>query len=181
MQEELFELITAAGQKQEMVRILSCNEKSGKYGLALTEKEAKQLLVCRRNALKEQRRVEFGEGILPKLIDSFCDSQYISQYEYMDTLASLQDIFYLYKNESMDELTDDELIAFMREQFEGVCYGSLEYLSETCLERFSRAVRCGYTGYRKSGGKGEYGNEKLSEEMRWDKDIFFEIWNELIS
>ncbi len=181
MQEELFELMVAAGQKQEMARILSCNEKSAKYGLALTEEETRQLLICRRNTLKEQRRVEFGEGILPKLIDSFCDSQYISQYEYRDTLAALQDIFYLFKNESGDELTDDELIAFMREQFEGVCFGSLEYLSETCLERFAQAIRHGYTGHRKSAGKGEYNNDRLSEEMRWDKDTFYEVWNELIS
>lgn len=181
MREELFELITAAEQKQEMQRILSCNEKTGKFGLSLTEAETGLLLAGRHNALKEQRRVEFGEGILPKLIESFCDSQYINQDDYLETLMALQDIFYLFKNESRDQLADDELITFMREQFEGVCYGSLEYLSETCLERFARAVRGGYTGFRKSAGKGEHGNGKLAEEKRWDKDIFFEIWNELIS
>ena len=30
------------------------------------------------------------------------------QENYADTLMRLQDIFYLYKNESLDELTDDE-------------------------------------------------------------------------
>ena len=32
------------------------------------------------------------------------------QENYADTLMRLQDIFYLYKNESLDELTDDELL-----------------------------------------------------------------------
>lgn len=181
MQEKLLELIVAGQQRQEMQRVLDCNKTSGKYGLTLTKDDARQLLICRQNTLKEEKRVEFGEGILPKLIEAFCDSQYISQFEYMETLVSLQEIFYLFKNESMDFLDDDELIAFMREQFEGICYGSLEYLSETCMERFTRAIRSGYRGYRQSGGRGEYNNSKLSEEMRWDKDLFFEIWNELIS
>lgn len=58
----------------------------------------------------------------------------------------------------------------MREQFEEVCYGSVEYLEETCLERFARAVRAGYRRYVRRQGHGEY--ERLSEEMRWDKELY---------
>ena len=87
--------------------------------------------------------MEFGGGVFQKLIYAFCDSVYIRQDNYADTLASLQDIFYLYKNESMDILTDDELIELMREAFDGECEGSLEYLEETCLEQIARAIRGG--------------------------------------
>ena len=86
--------------------------------------------------------MEFGKGVLEKLVYAFCDSDYIYQENYAETLARLQDIFYLYKNESMDELTDDELIDVMREAFDGECQGSLEYLEETCLEKFAREIRC---------------------------------------
>lgn len=181
MQDELFELILAGDQKQEMLRIMSCNEKTQAFGLSLTMEDTQVLLRNRKNTLKEQRRVEFGEGILPKLIEEFCDSQYINQDEYTAILTDLQEIFYLYKNESMDQLTDDELLTFMREQFDGVCFGSVEYLSGTCLERFGRAIREGYRDYRRSGGKNEYGTGKLAEEMRWDKELFYEVWSELIS
>lgn len=70
--------------------------------------------------MREQQRVEFGESILPKLIDTFYDSPYISQSSYSDTCIRLQEIFYLYKNETMDEMTDDELLEFMKEQFDTV-------------------------------------------------------------
>ena len=70
--------------------------------------------------MREQQRVEFGESILPKLIDTFYDSPYISQSSYPDTCIRLQEIFYLYKNETMDEMTDDELLEFMKEQFDTV-------------------------------------------------------------
>ena len=95
----------------------------------------------RKEDLKEQQRIEFGEGILPKLIFTFCDSPYIYQDNYVDTIIRLQEIFYSYKNEVMDELTDDELLDFMKKAFDGECKGSLEYLEETALEQYARNVR----------------------------------------
>ena len=47
---------------------------------------------------QKQKRVEFGEGIVPKIIYEFCDSNYIDQNNYVDTIIRLQEIFYLYKN-----------------------------------------------------------------------------------
>ncbi len=179
MQEELFEVLAAAGQKQELERVIACNEKTQKFGLALTQDEARMLVQCRQDALKKQRRVEFGEGILPQLIQAFCDSQYIDRNNYADTLVQLQDIFYLYKNEAEDNLTDDELVEVMKELYEEICFGSAEYLQETCLERFARAVRAGYRGYISSGGKGDY--EAFSEEQRWDRDLYLQVLYEELS
>ena len=131
----------------------------------------------RRSALKEQKRVEFGQGILPQLIYEFCDSDYISQDNYLETMVRLQEIFYLYKNETMDELTDMELIHFRKEQFETVCYGDLEYLEETCLDIFSQAVRGGYRGYRQTEGRGEY--SQFDEVQRWDPKVYLEALKNL--
>ena len=178
MQKEWYELIAAGQQKKELSRLLSCNEKSAQYGLVLTEEEALKLLTCRNEALMEQGRVEFGGGILPALMEAFCDSDYITQDEFADTLADLQEVFYLYKNEANENLTDEELITFMREQFDDVCCGSVEYLEETCLERFARAVRAGYDDFIQSGGSCEY--ERFSEEMRWDKELFLQVYYELL-
>lgn len=87
-----------------------CNEYTQKYGLTLTSKDIISLMESRREVLKEQERIELGESILPKLVYAFCDSPFIYQDNYVDTISGLQDIFYLYKNESMDMLSDDELI-----------------------------------------------------------------------
>ena len=133
--------------------------------------------MCRNASLKKYRRVEFGEGILDKLIFTFCDSQYINQENYREVMEELQDIFYSFKNEAMDLLTDDELLTFMKEQFEEICMGDTEYLESTCLPRFACAIRFGDRGYVKSGGKGEY--EKLSEEQRWDGELFMDVIKEL--
>lgn len=177
MEENIFELLQIKKEQNELMQLVSFNKNTEKFGLTLTQEDAKALMICRNDSLKKYRRVEFGKGILDKLIYTFCDSQYINQENYLGTLERLQDIFYEFKNEAEDKLTDDELLTFMREQFESVCFGDTEYLEGTCLQRFATAVRAGYTGYQKSGGHNEY--EEFDEEQRWDKDLYMDVVKEL--
>ena len=144
-----------AADQAQVGKVMETNQYTQRYGLILKPEDAQIIVAERRNTLREQKRVEFGQGILPQLIYEFCDSGYISQSNYVETMIRLQEIFYLYKNETMDELTDNELVHFMKEQFETVCYGDLEYLEGTCLDIFSQAVRSGYRGYRRTEGRGE--------------------------
>ena len=129
-----------SGQNQ-LQKVLDMNKKTQQFGLVLTEQAAKLLVEARGEELRRQQRMEFGESILSKLIFTFCDSEYIFQDNYVETIIRLQEIFYIFKNETMDELTDDELLTFMRKQFENVCHGDLEYLEGTCLSNFARAIR----------------------------------------
>lgn len=158
---------------------METNQYTQRYGLILKPEDAQIIVAERRNTLREQKRVEFGQGILPQLIYEFCDSGYISQSNYVETMIRLQEIFYLYKNETMDELTDNELVHFMKEQFETVCYGDLDYLEGTCLDIFSQAVRSGYRGYRRTEGRGEY--SQFDEVQRWDPELYLEALRELQS
>ena len=128
-------------EQTQLANVIKTNEYTEKFGLSLSEEEAGLLVAERKDSLKEQRRVEFGEGILPKLIFAFCDSPYLYQDNYVDTMGRLQDIFYLFKNESLDGATDDELIEYMRAAFDSECEGSLEHLEDTVLEQFAREVR----------------------------------------
>ncbi len=77
----------------------------------------------------------------------------------------------------MDEITDDELLHFMKEQFENTCFGDLEYLESTCLAIFSQAIRAGYDGFKGTEGYGEY--EKFDEVKRWDYELYLETLKEL--
>lgn len=172
---EWMALISEQNQVQAVVRM---NLRTEKFGLVLTEEDARQLVLLRRDNLKEQQRVEFGEGILPKLIDKFCDSSYIDQNNYVQIIARLQEIFYLYKNEMLDEISDDELLEFMREQFDTVCFGDLDYLEETCLDIFAQAVRAGYRGYQETGGRGEF--KKMDIVRRWDREVFLQTLSDLM-
>lgn len=177
MAEDIFLQLQQMKQKQEMVQLIACNKKTEKFGLALTEENTKELILCRNESLKKYRRVEFGNGILDKVIFVFCDSQYIIQDNYVEILKRLQDIFYEFKNEALDKLSDDELLTFMREQFETICFGDLDYLETTCLERFAAAIRGGYRGYEKTGGSKEY--EKFDTEQRWDNELYYEVVKEI--
>lgn len=127
--------------QNQIQNVLKTNSFTAKYGLELSEEEAELVVRERWNSLKEQQRIEFGEGILSKLIFEFCDSPYINRDNYAETLISLQEIFYLYKNESMDLFTDDELIEYMKNAFDNECQGSLEYLEDTVLEKLGRWAR----------------------------------------
>lgn len=164
-------------EKAQVGRLLETNQYTERYGLILSEEDANLLVAERKEVLKEQRRVEFGNSILPKIIYAFCDSSYIYQDNYVEMMTRLQEIFYSYKNEMLDEITDEELIYFMKEQFEGNCFGDLEYLESTCLAIFGQAIRAGYRGYQRTKGKDEY--RQFDEVVRWDKELYLEVLNEL--
>ena len=153
------------------------NQYTEKFGLILSEKDTEILIEEKNNALRYENRVEFGESILSQIIYCFCDSAYISQDNYLDTLIRLQEIFFLYKNEMQDEISDYELLNFMKEQFEGVCAGDLDYLEGTCLEIFSEAIRSGYDGFRHTEGRGEFSRFDIAQ--RWDKELYLYVLNEL--
>jgi len=143
-----FNLIPFASEiakKKAIAEILKCNDLTEKYGLVLNEKEALELVEIRTASLKNNGRMEFGAGIIDKLIKEFCDSPYISQRDYQKILQELIDIFYYYKNETMDLISDDDLIKFMKKSFNGVCGGSLELLSGRELHKLAENLRFGFS------------------------------------
>lgn len=108
-----------------------CNELTERYGLSLREEQIRALMTARSESLRTTGRIEMGESILPKLIYAFCDSPYIFRDTYCSTLGTLQELFYTFKNELNDELSDDELLEAMVRLFNEKGHGSLEYL-ENC-------------------------------------------------
>lgn len=124
----------------EITNIKKCNEYTSKYGLKLVDNEINNLLERRKETLKETDRIEFREGIINKLIRQFCDSPYINQENYAATLYELIEIFYEYKNETMDLISDDELIEFMKKSFDGIAKGDLEYLSGTVMYKMRENI-----------------------------------------
>lgn len=74
-----------------------------------------------------------------------CKAMGFSLEEIKDLLEELQDIFYFFKGEAMEQIADDELIEFMKRDFDGKCQGSIEYLSGTSLEELCRGTRYGLT------------------------------------
>lgn len=164
--------IQLMSEQNQLAQVLNTNPYTEKFGLVLSEADARLLVQERKETLRTEQRVEFGEGMLPGLIYAFCDSPYIYQDNYVDTIGRLQEIFYLYKNEMQDEITDAELLEFMREQFDTVCSGDLDYLEGTCLDIFAQAIRAGYQGYQQTEARGAF--QELDIVVRWDRELYLQ-------
>lgn len=141
--------------------VLKCNDITSKFGLALTEKQVLALMETRSIALKENGRMEFFGCVIDKIINEFCDSHYLYMQNYEETLHELIEIFYYYKNETSDLMSDDELILYMKRKFDGACQGSLDLLSGRELDVLARGLRHGYTP--------DYLNDTL--EDLWEDEI----------
>lgn len=177
MENEKNNWLESLQNSNQLAKVVDMNQYTERFGLALTEEEAKLIIQKRNDPLKEQRRIEFSDSITPKIIREFCDSDYIDQNNYVETIIRLQEIFYLFKNEMNDEITDDELLHLMKEQYEQLCFGDLDYLENTCLSDFAAAIRAGYSGYQETDGYGEY--SRFDNQVRWDYELYKETLQEL--
>lgn len=133
--------------KQTFIEIQQINEETLEYGLKLSEEDIKVIIETREEALSNSGRVEFGGGIIKKIISCFCYSPYILQSNYVETIDELIEIFYYYKNETMDEISDHELISLMKEYFNNKCQGDLELLRYRYLDKIANNIKYGEDDY----------------------------------
>jgi hypothetical protein len=119
----------------------SCNQAIGRYGLSLSAQDVRALVAGRLEALQTTERVEFGGDVTKQLVLAFASSPYVSQPTFAETVLELQDLFYEFKNESLEQIPDDELIATMRSLFDEVANGDLDYLAEALFEGLGRHIR----------------------------------------
>ena len=99
------------------------------------------LVSVRTATLRDQKRVEFGDSAINKIIEKFMQSTYISQSNYADTIAALIEVFYEVKEESGDILTDEEVVDAMFDFFEGESGGNIELMYSRDLDALCRNVR----------------------------------------
>ena len=130
-------------QPQEPVQALAeANRQTARYGLPLTPEQMTALAESRTHALLDTGRVELGAGILPRLVEAFCDSPHLHQADYAVALEALQTIFYRCKNEAGDLTPDEDILRLLRRHFDRAG-GSTDYL-EGCP--FAELVRWGREG-----------------------------------
>ena len=70
--------LQAFEQKNQIGKVLDTNQYTEKYGLVLSEKEAQLIVSERTRSLKEQKRVEFGNSILPEIIYDSVTGDFLS-------------------------------------------------------------------------------------------------------
>lgn len=121
--------------------LAACNDEIGRHGLSLSVEDVKAIVAGRAEALREADRVEFGGGVAKELVLGFAGSPYVSQSTFVQTIIDLQELFYDFKNESLELIPDADLIAKMRSLFDDVANGDLGYLEEALFEGLGRSVR----------------------------------------
>jgi len=119
----------------------SCNETIGRNGLSLSVADTRAIVLGRAEALAATDRVEFGGGVAKDLVLAFAGSPHVSQATFVDTVIELQELFYDLKNESLEQLTDDDLIKKMRTLFDEYAGGDVGLLEEALFEGLVRVVR----------------------------------------
>ena len=153
---ELIPFTSGLIQKQAAREVIKCNDATARYGLILTPVQALELVETRSVSLRENGRIEFGGGVIDKIIKEFCDSPYISMHNYEQTIHQLLEIFYYYKNETLDLISDDDLIQHMKTAFDGICQGSLDLLAGRELYRLAKNLRSGLSSkYSENGDEGD--------------------------
>lgn len=132
--------ITNGNANSEISKIKEYNTFLVKYGLNLSELEIKQIIEKKNESLKRSGRIEFEGCIADKMIKAFCDSSYVNQENFADTICELIEIFYYYKTETKNLIADDELINFMRKYYDEIACGDVEYLANKVLEKIKKNV-----------------------------------------
>lgn len=127
--------------KRLETQILELRERAISYGIVISPSDASALAAVGAEQLHEQERVEFARSAVVKIISKFMESAYISQSDFVETVSGLIEIFYAVKEESLDILSDDDVISAMFDCFENISNGDVELLSTRDLERLIRRAR----------------------------------------
>ncbi|WP_343347433.1 DUF6323 family protein [Terrisporobacter petrolearius] len=101
--------------KNELLKI---NDESSAYGLILTPEDVEEIIKSRGYSLKNYGRIDLNMDVTKKLINKIYTSQYTDKDDYVEIINDLQDIFYYLKNETLDEISDNEIIDIIVEFYE---------------------------------------------------------------
>lgn len=122
--------------------ILELNEITKDKGLYLSEKDIEDLTDNKAIILKENGRVEVGGTTIRNIIESFYDSSFIDKDNYLESLEELTSIFYKYQQEFYGVLSDEEILIYLKEEFDNIAMGSFTLLESDSLEKIKENVLC---------------------------------------
>lgn len=119
--------------------ILDLNKKSQVYGLTLNKEDVKEIINSRDNTLKNYGRIELDIGITKMIIENLYKSQYTDKDDYVYAINDLHEVFYYLKNETLDQISDIEIIDIIDEVYNN-CSGRIDIVQEKC-EEFAKSYR----------------------------------------
>lgn len=127
-------------ESEKLRALMAENSESAAFGLSLSPEQAQELIAVQAGSLRAAGRIELGCGPAPLLAAAFCSSPYMNSENYAPALAGLVELFYTFKNETMELVSDRALISYMARAFNGPCRGSVELLAGEYLPRLVKKV-----------------------------------------
>lgn len=122
-------------------KLLKINDESSAYGLILTPQDVEEIIKSRGYSLKNYGRIDLNMDVTKKLINKIYTSQYTDKDDYVEIINDLQDIFYYLKNETLDEISDNEIIDIIVEFYEKTS-GRIENI-QNLSEKFAIEYKLG--------------------------------------
>lgn len=126
----------------EEKEILELNGITKDKGLYLSEKDVEDLIVNKAIILKENGRVEVSGTTIKNIIELFYDSSFIDKDNYLESVEELTNIFYKYQQEFYGVLSDEEILIYLKEEFDNIVMGSFTLLESDSLEKLKENVLC---------------------------------------
>lgn len=124
--------------------ILKINEESSVYGLILTSENVEEIIKSRGYSLKTYGRIDLNMDATKKIINKIYISQYTDKDDYAEIINDLQDIFYYLKNETLDKISDNEIIDIIGEFYEETS-GRIDNV-QNLAEKYALDFRLGRMG-----------------------------------
>lgn len=132
-------MVLYQNDQKNVKNLVSMNEITKDKNLVLSQKEILMLIENKNSTLKDIGRVEIGKSIIDDLVYAFYDSDYIDSDNYFDTINELVNIFYMYQDKFSDYLTDEEIIEYLRNNFDEMG-GSLELLGSVSFDKLNTRI-----------------------------------------
>lgn len=132
-------MVLYQNDQKNVENLVSMNEITKDKNLVLSQKEIMMLIENKNSTLKDIGRVEIGKSIIDDLVYDFYDSDYIDSDNYFDTINELVNIFYMYQDKFSDYLTDEEIIEYLRNNFDEMG-GSLELLGSVSFDKLNTRI-----------------------------------------
>ena len=123
-------------QEQELLEL---NQNSSAYGLTLNKEDIKEIINSRNNTLKSYGRIELDINVTKSIIENLYKSQYTDRDNYVELINDLEEVFYYLKNETLDQISDIEIIEIIDEIYNN-CSGRIDIVQEKC-EEFAKSYR----------------------------------------
>lgn len=85
-------------------------------------------------------RIEINQEAVCEIICEFYDFPYIGKYNYLLEFKDLISVFYYYQSILWTKLTDEQILEYLKECFDGKAAGNVELLYELCLNNLMEEI-----------------------------------------